>query len=160
MKIGKEPFFEKYEKNIDKNGKIRINFQKNYERFYDIIKNKRENRSNKKGEEKMQLSKEGTEEDISKMTFTEIGRIACGVGKEEIVYQLFRNGLESDVFRISVSSGDESETGMLYGTLSGVTDIFERIARGKVRPYILPEILEDWTDDMDSCRNQGGKTGW
>ncbi len=109
----------------------------------------------------MQLSKEGTEEDISNMTLTEIGRITCGVGTEQMVYQLFRNGLESDVFRISVSSGDESENGMLRGTLSGVTDIFERIARGKVRPYILPEILEDWmADDMDAHRNQGGKTGW
>ncbi|MBE6662690.1 MAG: hypothetical protein E7606_05390 [Ruminococcaceae bacterium] len=74
----------------------------------------------------------------------EIGRICRERGAGRTVYCLFREAADGNRFRIRVTDDSACEEGEVFGNLSCVTALFERIAKGEVPPYILHEILEDY----------------
>lgn len=88
-----------------------------------------------------------TEETESICRMTEIGRASreTSLGKTE--YRLFRKDAESASFWISVKSGDCCEGGFLVGNLSEVSLLFEKVVCGEIPPYILAEVLEDYSQE-------------
>lgn len=95
----------------------------------------------------MEYVKEKTGEIESSCNMMEIGRDYRETPSEKLVYSLFREDAESDRYLICVKSKESCERGFLRGNLSQVSLLFEKITEGEVPPYILSEILEDYSKE-------------
>ncbi len=99
----------------------------------------------------MRQLEEKTEETESICGMTEIGRASRETSFGKTEYRLFRKDAESESFWIRVTSGDSCEGGFLAGSLSEVALLFEKTVSGEVPPYILSEILEDYSKEKTFC---------
>lgn len=95
----------------------------------------------------MRKFEEKTEETESIFGTAEIGRASreTSLGKTE--YSLFRKDAESESFWIRVKNEAVTESGFLTGNLSEVALLFEKIVSGEIPPYILSEVLEDYSKE-------------
>ena len=82
--------------------------------------------------------------------FMEIGRSSKDSEKGTTVYSLFREGVDKDSFFIRVANTEMCESGHVKGKLSDVSLLFEKMINGEVPPYILPEILDDYSMEKES----------
>ena len=85
----------------------------------------------------------------------EIGRVPRETPTGRHEYRLFRKDVESEDFLICVKCADTSEYGFLEGNLSEVSLLFEKAVSGEVPPYVLTEILEDYSKEklLSSIKN-------
>lgn len=73
-------------------------------------------------------------------------RCEC-LGKER-EYALFCNSVDGTRFWISIKEDDEA-VGEVSCSFAEAAGLFDRIVRGEVAPYILGEILEDFSHEME-----------
>ena len=95
----------------------------------------------------MKQLNEKTEEKEGLLGMTEIGRASRETLSGSVEYRLYRRGAESQSFWMSIQSGESLEEGFLEGSLSEVAWLFEKTVSGEVPPYILSEILEDYSKE-------------
>jgi hypothetical protein len=92
---------------------------------------------------------EKAEETESICGMTEIGRASRETHAGRTEYRLYRKDVESESFWMSIQSQDSHEGGFLIGSLSEVSLLFEKTVSGEVPPYILSEILEDYSKERE-----------
>ncbi len=95
----------------------------------------------------MKQLNEKTEEMEGVLGMTEIGRASRETSSGSVEYRLYRKGTESESFWMSIQSADSAEEGFLEGSLSEVALLFEKTVSGEVPPYILSEVLEDYSKE-------------
>ena len=96
---------------------------------------------------KMKQLDEKTEETANILGMTEVGYAFRETSAGRIEYRLFRQNSESESFWLGIKRGDSCEGGFLTGSLSEVALLFEKTVCGEVPPYILSEILEDYSKE-------------
>lgn len=67
----------------------------------------------------------------------------------ERIYELLCDGVDGQRFFFSVKEGDEQEVKEVVCSFSDAAALFDRIVFGHVPPYVLGEILEDFTRDPE-----------
>ena len=93
----------------------------------------------------MKQLNEKTEEKEGILGMTEIGRASRETLSGSVEYRLYRKDVESESFWISIQCGQSLEEGFLEGCLSEVALLFEKTVSGEIPPYILSEVLEDYS---------------
>ncbi len=84
---------------------------------------------------------------ITTENMTEVARCSRNSQMGNTQYSLYRNRIEEDGYVISVKNDEMCERGALRGSLSSVAILFEKIVNGDVPPYILSDILNDYTSE-------------
>ena len=66
-----------------------------------------------------------------------------------VEYALYCNGADGTRFRISIKDRLEEAVGEVRGSFSEVAALFDRIVCGEVAPYVLCEILDDFSHEKE-----------